>query len=87
LGKLSDNLDFYVDNFPLYAEAIRTKLTKIGVPHLPGNYNVCGFIDNTNHKTCRPGGGPVAPRGVGAERHDFLFQRAFFCTRINIVMD
>ncbi len=80
LGKLSDNLDFYADNFSLYAEAIRTKLTKIGVRHLPGNYNLCGFIDNTNHKACRQGGGLVAPGVVGSERHDLLLQRAFFCT-------
>jgi hypothetical protein len=46
--------------------------------NIPGTYCICGFIDNTNQKCCRPGGGPVAPGGVRAERHDFDLQKAFY---------
>lgn len=78
LNKLTTLSPLFVNNFDTYAESIRVKLEELGVPFQQGTYNICGFIDNTNEKTCRPGGGPVAPGGPGAERHPFQLQRGFF---------
>ena len=66
-------------HFEYYAECIRQKLESINMIYAPGNYSICGFIDNTNEKLCRPGGGPRAPGGPGAERYSYLLQKAFYC--------
>lgn len=78
-----DNMLFWKPHLTAFAEAIRLKLYELGDHnHLPAtsvNQGFCifGFIDNTNLRVCRPGGGPAAD-GRGAPRNPPLLQRGYY---------
>jgi hypothetical protein len=83
---LLDNLEYWVDSFPMFANKIRAKMLEKSRGVLdfeeqtlaqPDGFKVCAFIDNTMHAICRPGGGP-ANDGINAPRNDDLLQRAFY---------
>lgn len=77
LAKLTNNFGFFERYFKEYSLSIEEKLRKLNV-NITGRYFICGFIDNSNQKCCRPGGDLVAPGGVGAERMEFDLQRNFY---------
>jgi len=77
-----DNMAFWVDSFPMFAEKIRYKLELLNcffpqTNGCPGTFNVTGFIDNTVYATCRPGGGPTKD-GPDSPRYHPLFQRSYY---------
>jgi hypothetical protein len=76
-----DNMDYWTDSLPEFAEAIRKKANELGCnfnnSREIGGFNVFGFIDNTMNATCRPGGGP-ARAGKYAPRNDHLIKRAWY---------
>jgi hypothetical protein len=77
---LTNNWDFWKDNFEEYAECIRKKVVEKSegaINYPPGSYLVFGFIDDTSIRTCRPGGGPAA-EGENAERNSMLLQESFY---------
>ena len=77
---VTNNLGYWKSSLEPFSEAIRLKvLEKSGgqIHYNSGDYLVCGFIDDTVIRICRPGGGP-AEEGVNAERYNNLIQQAFF---------
>ena len=78
---VNDNLQFWKPYLPHMAEAIRNKLASLGDLHHSAYANngfcVFGFIDNTNLRVCRPGGGPTAD-GPNAPRNSPLLQRSAY---------
>jgi len=74
---LSDNINYWVRDFPMFAEVIRRSLLKNDVYFEPGTFNVFGFIDNTVYETARPGGGPTH-EGRGSPRNHPYLQQAFY---------
>lgn len=89
---LMNNMHASVNDIPFFAEAIRRKAeAKIQEKMNDNNihlltveednengFKVFAFIDCTPVRSDRPGGGPVHPGGLGAQRHDPLEQRAFY---------
>jgi hypothetical protein len=72
---LTDNLDYWLPDFPHFSECIREKLAEVsGVVYPENGYRVCAFYDDTVLKVCRPGSGPN-PDGT---RKDTNIQRAFY---------
>jgi len=72
---LTDNLSYWVDFFPYFAECISKRLADSCDIHYPaGSFRVFGFHDDTVIATCRPASGPT-PNG---ERHDNYIQMAFY---------
>ena len=68
-----NNRDYWTPQMPTMARAIELKLASLPNPdyrlffpeEVP--FTIFGFIDNTMHAMCRPGGGPITG-GVQAER-------------------
>jgi len=82
---LSDHMNYWKPQMGRCCEHIRRKLSLIiqnEVLSIQENHDegfkIFAFIDNTITAICRPGGGPVAPGGPGAERHDTEYQQAFY---------
>jgi hypothetical protein len=89
---LLNNIHYWADSLGDFCEAIRKKRQELVrrrqhheqdiVPTFkedPQNgFKVCTFLDATVFSICRPGGGPVHPAGVNAERHNPDEQRAFY---------
>jgi len=74
---LTRNLDYWVDSFPIFAEAIRKKLHYASdglVSYPPNTFRVAMFHDDTILQTCRPGCGPDEQGG----RKSNLIQQAFY---------
>ena len=77
---VTNNLGYWKVSLESFSEAIRTKVCeKSGgqIHYVAGDYLVCGFIDDTVIRICRPGGGP-AEEGINAERYNNLIQQAFY---------
>ena len=77
---LRDNLEYWKDKIPEFAEKIREACVnnpKYPCPFEPGSFRVFGFIDNTMNASCRPAGGP-ARSGKNAPRNNRLIQQAFY---------
>lgn len=75
---LFDNMNYWKDKIPTFAEVIRKKLLQQSECYFPPNdFCIFGFIDNTMNRTCRPGGGPASD-GVNAPRNDPELQRAWY---------
>ena len=77
---VTNNLGYWKSSLELFSETIRIKVIEKsdGQIHYPaGDYLVCGFIDDTVIRICRPGGGP-AEEGINAERYNNLIQQAFY---------
>jgi hypothetical protein len=78
-----NNRDFWTPLMPTMARAIEVKLASLPNPdyrlffpeEVP--FTIFGFIDNTMHAMCRPGGGPITG-GVQAERVPKLVQQAWW---------
>ena len=73
---VTDNLEYWKDSLETFSEAIRVKvLEKSGgqIHYEPGDYLVCGFIDDTVTRITRPGGGP-AEEGINAECYNNFIQ-------------
>jgi hypothetical protein len=67
----------YADKIAVRANAISARDNLGMVPLQPGQNRVCGFLDDNNTATCRPGGGPAAA-GPGAPRNPGEMQEAFY---------
>jgi len=81
---LKDNLVYWSQHFPYFAECIRKKFNATsGLNIVPGNFKVVAFHDDTVLGCCRPGGGP-AQRGVNAPRYNNFIQMAFIMVFIFI---
>ena len=73
-----NNRDYWTPQMPTMARAIELKLASLPNPdyrlffpeEVP--FTIFGFIDNTMHPMCRPGGGPITG-GVQAERVPKIF--------------
>lgn len=77
--KLSNNLPFFVDKFPDYAEAIRLKMNERGGANIAaGNFAISSFIDCKITSVARTGGGPAGHGGPNAERNDPHLQQAMY---------
>ena len=78
---VEDNMEFWLPKLFIFARKIKEKLSLLGVeypdPSEENGFNVFGFIDCTNLRTCRPGGGPVVD-GPNSTRNDQNLQRAFY---------
>jgi hypothetical protein len=74
---LQDNMAYWFDKFPEFAEKIRLKVNEKGCSFNENDFNIFGFIDCTVVATSRPGGGPVSD-GVGSRRNPSNIQRSFF---------
>jgi len=73
-----DNMRFWVNNFPFFANKIRQKLCSIDCDFSEeSGFNVCGFIDNTVYATQTPGGGPTTA-GPDSPRYHPLIQQSFY---------
>ena len=78
-----NNREFWTPLMPVMARAIEDKLATLPNPdyrlffpeEVP--FTIFGFIDNTMHAMCRPGGGSVTG-GVQAERVSKLVQQAWW---------
>lgn len=72
---LTDNLDFWSEQLPYFAEKIEATLAFESNLHFaPGSFRVAGFHDCTVIASCRPGGGPT----VDGERYDNFIQMAYY---------
>ena len=71
--KLTNNIRFFVDKFPQYAEAIRKKMNAKG-----GATVAPSFIDCKITQVARTGGGPAGLGGPGAHRNDPHLQQAMY---------
>jgi len=77
---VTNNLGYWKSSLETFSEAIRMKVHEKSdgqIHYDAGDYLVCGFIDDTVLRICRPGGGP-AEEGINAERYNNLIQQAFF---------
>lgn len=77
--KLTNNIQFFVDKFPEYAEAIRLKMNEKGGAHIAaGNFAIVSFIDCKITPVARTGGGPAGNGGPNAARNDPHLQQAMY---------
>jgi hypothetical protein len=74
---IEDNMEFWLDSFPEFAEKIRIKVNEKGCTFDENDFCIFGFIDCTVIATARPGGGPVSD-GIGSRRNPGNLQRAFY---------
>ena len=78
-----NNRDYWTPQMPNMARAIEMKLATLPNPDyrlfFPDDvpFTIFGFIDNTMHAMCRPGGGSITG-GVQAERVPKLVQQAWW---------
>ena len=73
---VTDNLEYWSQYFPIFAECVREKLNEKGdVYYEPGTFRVAMFHDDTVIATCRPGSGPNRRTGG---RHCNYIQMAFY---------
>ena len=71
---VTNNLGYWKSSLETFSEAIGKSGGQIHYD--AGDYLVCGFIDDTVLRICRPGGGP-AEEGINAERNNNLIQQWF----------
>ena len=77
--KLTNNIQFFVDKFPEYAEAIRLKMNEEGGANIAaGNFAIVSFIDCKITPVARTGGGPAGNGGPNAARNDPYLQQAMY---------
>ena len=77
---ITANLNWWRPELEYFSDCISKKITEKsdgGIVYPPGAVCLCGFIDDTIGKTCRPGGGP-AEEGENAPRWNTLIQAAFY---------
>jgi len=73
-----DNMNFWVNSMPMFANKIRQKLCSIDCDFSEeSGFKVFGFIDNTVYATQTPGGGPTAA-GPDSPRYHPLIQQSFY---------